>query len=384
MSARRHIYLDYAASTPIDPRVLQTMLPCLKNQFGNSSSAHGFGQASADALQNSRETIADALKAKPGEIVFTSSVTESNNLALKGVAFARRKGHIIISSIEHDCVFNSARWLKTQGFKITEMPVDKHGLVSPAEIKKAIRNDTILVSIMHTNNEIGTIQPIKEIGTICKDKRVYFHTDATQSFGKIPLDISNVDLLSASSHKMYGPKGAAILYVRSGVKLEPIMHGGTHESGLRPSTVNVPAIVGFAKAVEICQKEMRKEARRLTRLRDKLIKGILTKIPDSNLSGHPSLRLPNNASFWFSRVEGESIVMQLDLVGVAASTGSACSSAKLEPSRALLATGLAPQKAHGSLRLSLGRWTTEKDINYVIGVLPLIIEKLRKISPFKS
>jgi cysteine desulfurase len=278
----------------------------------------------------------------------------------------------------------SAKFLETQGFEITRLKVDRFGLVNPDDVKRAIREDTILVSVMHANNEIGTIEPIEEIGKICREKGVCFHTDATQSFGKIEIDVNkmNIDLLSASSHKMCGPKGAALLFAREGVKITPLLHGGGHESGLRSSTVNVPAIVGFAEAVKICQKEMKKELRRLTKLRDKLIKGVLEKIEGSHLNGHPRQRLPNNTNFWFERVEGESLIMQLDLLGIAASTGSACSSEKLEPSHVLLAIGLKPHQAHGSLRLSLGRWTKESDINYVLEILPRVIKRLREISPF--
>jgi cysteine desulfurase len=280
----------------------------------------------------------------------------------------------------------SANWLEKQGFEITRLPVDKYGLVDPRDVEKAIKKDTILVSVIHASHEIGTIEPIKEIGKICRKTGVIFHTDAVQSFGKIPIDVKkmNIDLLTASSQKMYGPKGAAFLFIKKGVKITPLLHGGGQEFGMRSSTVNVPAIVGFSKAAEICKKEMRKESQRLTKLRNKLIKEILRKIPRSHLNGHLIKRLPNNVNFWFEFIEGESIVIQLDLLGVAASTGSACSSAKLEPSHVLLAIGLKPKQAHGSLRLSLGRWTKEKDINYVLKVLPEIIKKLRKISPFKK
>jgi len=381
------VYMDYAAATPVDPRVLKAMLPYFSKRFGNTMSLHSFGQEAKQALEESRERVSDLMGAKPNEIIFTSSATESNNLALKGIAEASQKRgrHIIISPIEHPCVLESAKWLGEQGFQITKLPVDKYGLVNLADLKKAIRKDTILVSIIHASHEIGTIEPIKEIGKICKEKGVYFHTDASQSFGKIPIDVNkmNIDLLTASSHKMYGPKGAACLFIKEGIKISPILHGGGHESGLRSSTVNVPAIVGFAKACEICKKAMKTESQRLIKLRNKLIKGVLTKIPDSYLNGHPKKRLPNNTNFWFEFVEGESIIIQLDLLGVAVSTGSACSSAKLEPSHTLLAIGLKPQQAHGSLRLSLGRWTIEKEINYVLKVLPKIIKKLREISPFK-
>lgn len=385
----RKVYLDYAATTPVDPQVLKAMLPYFTKKFGNSVSLHNFGQEAKKALEKSRLITAKAIKAKDKEeIIFTSSATESNNLALKGVAFANQnKGkHIIISAIEHDCILNSALWLQKQGFKITQIKPDKYGLINPKDIEKAIKKDTILVSIIHGNNEIGTIQPIEKIGNICQKKGVYFHTDAAQTFGKIPIDVQKmkIDLLTASSHKIYGPKGAALLYIRKGTKIEPLLHGGGHEFGIRASTINVPAIVGFGKATEICLKEMKKEAKRQTKLRDKLIKGVLEKIPDSHINGHPKKRLPNNTNFRFSYVEGEAIIMNLDSYGIAASTGSACSSEKLEPSHVLLASGLRPEQAHGSLRLTLGRWTKEKDINYVLKVLPKVIKKLRKISPLKN
>lgn len=383
----KRIYLDYAATTPVDPGVIKAMLPYFREKFGNTMSLHSFGQEVKEALERSRKTVADLMKAKPKEIIFTSSATESNNLALKGIASANKKKgrHIIISPIEHPCIRESAGWLESQGFKITRLPVDKYGLVNPNDVKKAIRKNTILVSIIQASNEIGTIQPIEKIGKICKEKKVYLHTDAAQSFGKIEIDVNkmNIDLLTASSHKMYGPKGAACLFVREGTRIEPILHGGGHESGLRSSTVNIPAIVGFAEAVKICKKEMKKEKKRLTKLRDKLIKNIL-KIEGAHLNGHPLKRLSNNANFRFSFIEGESLVIQLDLLGISASTGSACSSAKLEPSHVLLAIGLKPQEAHGSLRLSLGRWTKEKDIDYVLKILPPIIKRLREISPFKK
>jgi cysteine desulfurase len=395
MQKEKIIYLDYAATTPVDPRAVKAMLPYFSEKFGNTMSLHALGQETKEALEESREVVADLMGAKPSEIFFTGSATESNNLALKGISEANRKKgrHIIISSIEHPCVRESAKWLESQGFEITRLKVDKYGLVNPKDVEKAIRKDTILVSVIHASNEIGTIEPIGEIGEVIKRKseifnlkpKICFHTDAAQSFGKIPIDVNkmNIDLLTASSQKMYGPKGAGCLFIREGIKISPILHGGGHESGLRSSTINIPAIVGFAKACEICEKERLSEAKRLSKLRNKLKKGVLSKIPNSYLNGHPTKRLPNNANFWFEGIEGESIVIRLDLLGIAASTGSACSSVKLEPSDVLLAIGLKPQEAHGSLRLSLGRWTTEKDINYVLKVLPKIIKKLREISPFK-
>ena len=384
----KRIYFDYAATTSVDPRVMGAMLPYFNKKFGNTMSLHSFGQEAKQALEESREKVANLIGAKSEEIIFTGSATESNNLALKGVAFANKKrgNHIIISPIEHPCIMESAEWLKSQGFEITRLPVDKYGFINPEDLRQAIRKETILVSIIHASHEIGTIQPIEKIGKICREKGVYFHTDAVQSFGKISIDVNkmNVDLLSASSHKMYGPKGAALLFVRKGVKIEPILHGGGQEQGFRSSTVNVPAIVGFAEACEIAQKEMKKEGERLSKLRDKLIKGVLQKIRGSHLNGHPTKRLPNNANFWFEFVEGESMVIQLDLMGMAASTGSACSSVKLEPSHVLLAIGLKHEQAHGSLRLTLGKWTKEEEIRYLLKVLSGIVKNLREISPFKK
>jgi cysteine desulfurase len=394
--SKNKIYLDYAATTPVDPRVAKAMLPYFTEKFGNTASLHSFGAEAKEAVEKSRKIIADAIKANVKEIYFTSSATESNNLALKGLAWANpNKKHIIVSSVEHDCVLTSAAWLEQQGFILTLLPVDKNGMVKPEDVKKAIRPDTLFVSVMHGNNEIGTINPIGEIGRICRERGVYFHTDAAQTFGKLPIDVNrlNIDLLTASAHKIYGPKGAALLYVRAGVKIKPILHGGGHENGLRSSTVNVPAIVGFAKATEICLMEMKKENQRLTKLRDKLIKGVLSaqggpasggkNIPNSHLNGHPTKRLPNNANFRFKYVEGEAIIMMLDSLGIAASTASACSSPKLQPSHVLLACNIPVEEAHGSLRLTLGRWTTECEIDEVLKILPDVVEKLRKMSPFK-
>ncbi len=386
---KKIVYLDYAATTPVDPRVLKAILPYFSTQFGNSMSLYILGQEAKSALEQSRKQIAKVIGAKPQEIVFTGSASESNNLAIKGVALVNkdRGSHVIISSVEHPCVMESAAFLeKHAGFTITRLKVDKFGLVNPVDVAKAITKETILVSIMHANNEIGTIEPIAKIGQICRGKGVLFHTDASQTFGKLPIDVNKmkIDLLTASSHKIYGPKGAACLYIRSGTKIEPILHGGSHEFGLRASTINVPAIVGFAKATTICVKCMARENKRLVSLRDKLIKGILSKIPRSRLNGHPRQRLANNANFSFDFVEGESIVLSLDALGIAASTGSACSSEKLEPSHVLLAIGLRPEQAHGSLRLTLGRQTTKKDIDYVLKVLPQVIKNLRRISPFKN
>lgn len=391
----KKVYLDYAATTQVDKRVAKAMEPYFNEKFGNTMSLHSFGQEAKIALENSRSVLADLINAKPNEIIFTGSATESNNTALKGCALSQSKGgksHIIISPIEHPCIMESAKWLESKGFQITKLPVDKYGLINPEDVRKAITDKTILVSIIHASNEIGTIEPIAEIGKLCREKGVYFHTDASQSFGKIYIDVKkmNIDLLTASSHKIYGPKGAGLLYVRDGVKIEPLLHGGGQENGLRSSTVNVPAIVGFAKAVEIClpagrhgNKEINKEQKRQKKLRDYLIKNLL-KIKGSYLNGHPKKRLANNINVRFDFVEGESLVMQLDMEGIACSTGSACSSIKLEPSHVLLAIGLRPEQAHGSLRISLGRQTTKKDMNKLIKILPKIIKKIREISPFKK
>jgi len=383
----KNTYFDYAATTPVDPEVMKAMSRYFTKVFGNPSSLHSFGQEARDVLEDSRTFIAKAMNAEPDELIFTGSATESNNTAVKGIAFANKnKGrHIIISSIEHDCVLNSSEWLKTQGFEVEKLPVDKYGRVDPEEVKKRIRKDTILVSVMHANNEIGTIEPIAEIGKICREYGVYFHTDAAQSFGKIPVDVKkmNVDLLTASSQKMYGPKGVACLYIRKGTKIEPLLHGGGQEYGLRSSTINVSGIVGFAKAVEICMKNMKTEGARIAKFRDKIIKGLL-KVEGAHLNGDPVNRLPNNVNFSFSGIEGESILFELDFKGIAVSTGSACSSPKLEPSHVLLATGLKHEEAHGSVRITLGRWTTAEDVSKLLKTLPVVVKKLRTISPYKK
>ncbi|MFH1451102.1 MAG: cysteine desulfurase family protein [bacterium] len=384
----RKVYLDYAATTPLDTRALKAMLPYFSQEFGNTMSLHTIGQQARAALETSREIIADLINADPEEIIFTSSATESNNLALKGIAWANKERgrHIIISAIEHACVVESSQWLKSQGFAVTVIPVDRYGLVNPKDVEKAIRKDTILVSIIHASNEIGTIEPISQIGRICRERGVYFHTDASQSFGKILINVKRipVDLLTASSHKIYGPKGAALLFVRQGVKISPLLSGGGQETGLRSSTINVPAIVGFAEAAKISHKEMKKEGERLKKLRIQLIAGVLGSIEGSYLNGHPQKRLANNASFRFDFIEGESLIISLNRMGISASTGSACSSSKLEPSHVLLAIGLAPHQAHGSLRISLGRATKPADINYVLTCLQTSVARLREISPFKS
>lgn len=386
VKAFKKTYLDYASTTPVDPQVLKIMLPYFSNKFGNSVSFHDKGAEAAKAVEKAREVIAKTINAKLSEIIFTSSATESNNFALKGVAWANshRGKHIIISAIEHDCVLNSANWLKTQGFEITYIEVNQYGFVDLEKLKRAIRKDTILVSVIHGNNEIGTIQDIRAIGQICRNHKVYFHTDAAQSYGKIPIDVEkdNIDLFTASSHKIYGPLGAAFLYKRSNVFITPLLHGGGHEQNLRSSTINIAAITGFAKAAEICFKTNKKEMERLTKLSNKLITGIIRKIPDTKLNGDPKKRLPNNINVTFSFIEGESLLLELNMAGIYVSTGSACSSNSLQPSHVLMALGKNPEDAHGSIRFSLGRWTKESDIDYVLKVLPEIVKRLRKLSPF--
>jgi len=378
--------MDHAATTAVDPRVLEEMKGFFDKKYGNASEPHRFGTEAKRALEEARGRVAELMNAKEDEIIFTSGGTESDNFAIKGMAFANTdKRHIITSKIEHDAVMNTCKWLEAHGYSVTYLPVDRYGLVDPADVEKVIKPETCLVSIMAASNEIGTIEPIAEIGKICKEKDVVFHTDAVQAYGKIPIDVKkmNVDLLTVSSHKIYGPKGVGALYIREGVKPEPLLHGGGHEYGMRSGTENVAGIVGFGAAAEIAQKEMKKDSAKQTKLRDELIKGIL-KIENSHLNGHPTKRLPNNANLWFAFIEGESLIMYLDSKGVAASTGSACSSKSLEPSHVLLAIGLKPEEAHGSLRLTLGRENEKRDVDYVLKVLPGIVEKLREISPYKG
>ncbi len=381
------VYLDYAATTPVDTRVLVAMKPYFSKEFGNASSLYSMGQQARLAMENSRKKIAKIINAEPDEIVFTSGGTESDNLALVGVALANKEkgNHIITSKIEHKAIMETCEFLEKQGFETTYLDVDKYGVVDLNQLKKFIRKETILVSIMHANNEIGTLEPIEEIGKICREKGVYFHTDAVQSFCKIPIDVKKmkIDMLSSSSHKIYGPKGVGLLYVRKGVKIEPLLHGGGHESGRRSGTENVAGIVGFAKACEIASKDMGKEARRLSKMRNRLVEGIL-KIPNSYLSGHPEKRLPGNTNFRFDFIEGEALILKLDMLGIEASTGSACSSRDLKASHVLTSIGLSPKQAHGSLRITMGRYTRERDIDYVIKSVPKVVNELRKISPFKK
>jgi cysteine desulfurase len=382
---KKFVYLDYAATTPVDKAVAKAMLPYFIEKYANPASIHSMGTEANIALNKAREVFANYLSCDLSEIYFTSSATESNNWALKGVAEAyKNKGKkIIVSSIEHDCVLNSAKWLSQNGFNVEYAPVDEFGIINLEKLKKMITKDTILVSIMHSNNEVGTIQPVEEIGKMCKEMKVLFHTDASQSLGKMPINMKklNIDLLTASSHKIYGPKGAALLYIRKGTLIEPLLHGGGHEMGKRSSTVNVAAIVGFAKALEICEKEMYSEKVRLTKLRNKIIKFILKEIPNSHLNGHPTKRLFNNVNVRFDFIEGESLMMELDNSGIEVSTVSACASSKLQFSHVLLACGIEEKYAQGTIRVTLGRYTTEKEVEYFLKELPKAVEKMRKISP---
>ena len=379
------IYLDYAATTPAHPEVVKTMLPYFTEGFGNPSAIHTCGQEAKGAIEESRDKIARLIGAQNEEIVFTSGGTEADNFALKGVAYANesRGNHIITIPIEHHAVLEVGHFLEKRGFQITCLPVDEYGLVDPDDVRRAITGKTILVSVMHANNEVGTIEPVAEIGKITREAGVYFHTDAVQTAGHLPLNVDElgVDLLSMSAHKLYGPKGIGALYIRKGTRLVPFMHGGGQERKRRASTENVPGIVGFGRAAEIALREMDKEAERITFLRDKLISGLLARMDHTRLNGHPGQRLPNNVNVSISFVEGESMCLRLDLEGICASTGSACSTGSLEPSHVLLALGLPHEQAHGSLRFSLGKWTTEEEIDRVLDILPRIVAKLREMSP---
>ena len=381
----KQIYLDYAATTPTHPAVVQVMTPFFNQAFGNPSAIYSYGQEAKNFIELARTKVAGLIGARSEEIIFTSGGTEADNFALKGVAFANtNKGnHIITTAIEHHAILESCKFLEKMGFKVTYLPVDKYGLVDPDKVKKVITDKTILISVMHANNEVGTIQPIAEISKIAREAGVYLHTDAVQSAGHIPADVNllGVDLLSMSAHKLYGLKGVGALYVRTGTKLVSFMHGGGQENGRRAGTENVPGIVGFGKAAELAGQEINEETVRLTNLRDKLISGIRTNINHTHLNGHPVNRLPNNVNISVEFVEGESMCLNLDATGICASTGSACSSERLEPSHVLLAMGVDPVKAHGSLRFTLGKWTTDEEIDKVLEVLPRIISKLRAMSP---
>lgn len=381
----KRVYADYAATTPAHPEVVKAMTPYFSEMFGNPSSLHSYGQEARSAVEDVRARLASFIGARPQEIVFTSGGTESDNLAIKGIAYANEKKgkHIITSSVEHHAILEPCHFLKKYGFKITYLPVDKYGMVDPDDVKKAIRPDTILVSVIHANNEVGTLQPIKEIGRITREAGVYLHTDAVQTTGHVPIDVNelNVNLLSLSGHKLYGPKGVGAIYIRKSTKIVPFMHGGGQEEGRRGSTHNVPGIVGLGKAIEIAEREMIPEAERLAGYRDKLIKGILAEIKYARLNGHPKIRLPNNVNVSISFVEGEATLLSLDFENICASTGSACSSESSEASYVLTAMKVPVEEARCSLRFSLGKWTVESDIERILAVLPDIVTKLRSMSP---
>ena len=381
----KRIYLDNAATTPADPEVVQAMLPYFSEIFGNPSSLHAFGQEAKRAIEEERDRIASFISASPDEIVFTSGGTESDNFALKGVAFALRdKGdHIITTTVEHHAILETCHYLEKQGFRVTYLPVDDMGIVDPEVVKKAVTGKTILISIMHANNEIGSIQPIEKIGKIAGEQGIPFHTDAVQTFGHLPINVDDlgVSMLSASAHKLYGPKGVGILYVRKGTKIQPFMHGGEQERARRAGTNNVTGIVGMGKAVELAAASLAVEGERLSRLRDRFIRGILERIEFTRLNGHPVKRLPNNVNVCVQYIEGEAMILRLDMNGIACSSGSACSSTSMEPSHVLKAIGLPQEFAHGALRFSLGKHTSDDDIDRVLAEMPGIVAKLRAISP---
>ena len=377
------IYMDHAATTPVDPDVLAAMLPYFSERFGNPSSIYRLGRQSYDALETAHETVARMLGCRPVEIIFTGGGSEADNLAIKGVAYAKRRrgDHIITTAIEHHAVLHTCQQLEREGYRVTYLPVDATGLVNPDDVAAAITDETALVTMMYANNEVGTIQPIAEIGRICRARRVPFHTDAVQAGGLLDIDVNTlgVDLLSLSAHKFYGPKGVGILYARQGTRIQPQILGGSQERNRRAGTENVPGAVGAAVALERAQTNRAAESDRLSALRDRLISGLL-QIPDTRLTGHPERRLPNNASFAFAGVEGESLLLNLDLIGVAASSGSACTTGSVEPSHVLMALGVSEGAARGHLRLTLGHSSDDGDVDFVLEHLPAIVERLRALS----
>ena len=385
----KKIYMDHAATTSTDVEVVKAMEPYFSLKYGNPNSIHSFGQEAREVVEEARGKTAHLIRANPSEIVFTAGGTEADNYAIKGIAWANQKkgNHIITSKIEHHAVLHSCQFLEKQGFRVTYLPVDKYGLIDSEDVKKAITGKTILVTIMHANNEIGTIEPIKEISKVVKKAGIYFHTDSVQTTGHIPIDVNDlgVDMLSMSGHKFYGPNGVGALYLRKGTRIVNLIDGGAQEKNRRAGTENVAGIVGLGKAAELAEKRLLqgKEVE-VIKLRDKLIKGITEKIDHTHLNGHPTKRLPGNANFCFEFIEGESMLLSLDMEGVAASSGSACTSGSLTASHVLLAIGLPPEIAHGSLRLTLGKDNTEEEIDYVIEILPGIIKKLRALSPFQG
>lgn len=381
----KRVYMDNAATTALRRDVLDAMMPYLTDIYGNPSSLHYFGQEAHKAVENARHQVASALNAEDNEIIFTGCGTEADNMALKGIAekYQSKGKHIITSSVEHHAILHTCEYLEKHGFEVTYLPVDEYGMVKAEQVRDAIRSDTILVSIMFANNEVGTIMPIKEIGAVCREKGVFFHTDAVQAVGHVAIDVKamNIDLLSLSAHKLHGPKGVGALYIRKGIVVPPLLHGGAQERRKRAGTENVAGIVGLGKAIEIACSDIEGTSKRMCYLRDKLINGIEASIPEVKLNGHRTERLPGNVNFSIKYIEGESILLMLDINGIAASSGSACTSGSLDPSHVLLAMGMPHETAHGSLRLTLGDDTTEDDIDYVLEVLPEIVVKLRKMSP---
>jgi len=381
----RRIYLDYAATTPTHPDVSKAMRPFLRDSFGNPSSMHSVGQEARVAVEEAREKVASLIGADSEEIVFTSGGTEADNFALKGVAYANdgNRNHIITSSVEHHAVLETCKFLERQGFAVTYLPVDGHGLVAPDDVKKAFTGKTLLVSVMHANNEVGTVEPIAEIGKTAREAGICFHTDAVQTAGHIPVKVDDLgaDMLAISAHKLGGPKGVGALYVRKGTRIVSFVHGGEQEKGRRASTENVPGIVGFGKAAEIAQRESDKQAKRLTVLRDRLTSGLTERIDHIRLNGHPTRRLPNNVNMSVDGVEGEHMLLSLNARGICVSTGSACSASSSEPSHVLLALGLSREQARGSIRISLGKETTERDVDRVLAVLPEVVTRLRTMPP---
>jgi len=381
----RRVYVDNSATTPVHPQVLEEMLPYFTERFGNPSSIHSFGREAKQAMDRARDRVAKSLGAGSGEIYFTGSGTEADNWALKGTAYANRDrgNHIITSKVEHHAVLHACKYLERYGFDVTYLDVDEYGMVNPEDLKKAIKDSTILISIMFANNEIGTIQPVEEIGKIAKGKGIYFHTDAVQAMGNIAIDVErlNIDLLSISAHKIRGPKGVGALYIKKGVKIDNLVHGGAQERKKRSGTENIASVVGLGRAAQLASDNLEGHVRKMTLLRDRLIDGIRERIEHVRLNGHPTQRLPNNINFSFDFIEGEALLLSLDMVGIAASSGSACTSGSLDPSHVLLATGLCHETAHGSLRISLGDINTGEDIDYILEQLPPIVERLRKLSP---
>jgi cysteine desulfurase len=385
MTAERIVYMDHSATTATDPKVVDAMIPWFSRGFGNPSSLYRIARESRNEVEKARIKVASALGAHPDEIFFTSGGTESDNWAIKGVVFANKKkgNHIITSAIEHHAVLHTCEYLEKHGFSVTYLPVDEDGLIHIEDLKTAITDKTILVTIMFANNEIGTIEPIADIGRVCRERGVYFHTDAVQAIGNVAIDVKTlqIDLLSLSAHKFYGPKGIGVLYIRKGVRIDNLLHGGGQERRKRAGTENVAGIIGLGCAIEKVVSGMNERNNRVKKLRDRLLTGILEKIPDTRLNGHPENRLPGNLHVSFDFIEGESILLLLDHFGIYASTGSACTSGSLEPSHVLLAIGLPAETAHGSLRLTLGSENTEDDVDYVLEHLPKVVQRLREMSP---